>query len=317
MRGRAASTPKELGGKGWWDVLVRIRQQVKEDDVGLLAAGVAFYVLLSIIPALAAVVSLYGLVADPADVARQLQALAGTLPGDSAALVEDQLSAVTSSSSAGLGLGLAVSLAAALWGASKGMRAMVTAINAAYDEDDDRGLVRTTLLSLGLTLGLVLLVGLTVGILAVLPFLVQPLGDLGAGLVTVLRWPLLALVVLTSLSVLYRLAPARSDARWAWITPGALFATLGWIVASALFTVYVNSFGSFNETYGTLGAVVVLLLWLQISFFVVLVGAELNAEAERQTKKDTTTGNPQPLGDRDAYAADTVGRTAAEVKAER
>ncbi len=305
--GRDAEMPQQIPAKGWKSVLFRTKQQVKEDNVTILAAGVAFYLLLALAPAMVAVLAIYGLVADPAEVAKDIDQFGATLPADARELLTDQLQSAATSSDGKLGFGLLIGLVAAVLGASKGARSMIEAVNVAFDEDETRGFVRLRLLALAFTLGFIVVMLVALGAMTLLPAIGDQLGDGGRLAASVLRWPVLTLVALVALAAIYRYAPARDEPRWRWVTPGALVAAVLWLIGSALFTLYADHFGSFGKTYGTLGAVVVLMLWLFLTAAVVLVGAEVNAEAERQTRRDTTDGPSQPLGQRQAYAADTVG----------
>jgi membrane protein len=311
-RGREADRPGEIPARGWKDVVVRLKAQLKEDDVPLLAAGVAFFALLALVPTLVAVVSLYGLVADPSDVQRTVDDTLQAAPAEVRDLVSSQLESVIDSSPSGLRIGVFVGLALALWSASSGMKHLMGAITLAYDEVDDRKFLRLRGLALLLTVGAIVVALLALAGMVV-PDGLDDSGSTGT-LRTVLqfaRWPVLAVVVVLALSVLYRWAPDRDAARWRWVSPGALLATAVWLVASIGFSIYTANFGSYNETYGALGAVVVLMLWLYITAYAVILGAELNCELERQTVVDTTKGPDRPLGERGAYAADTIGRSTA------
>jgi len=237
-----------------------------------------------------AMLSIYGLVSDPADVARQIDELSAGLPDEVRRLLVAQLEAVASTSGSSLTAGLVVSVLAALWAASKGMKALIDAINVAYDEDETRGFVKVRLLAYGFTVGGVLLVVTTVFAVTALPALGEHLGPAGRVTAGLARWPILGAVMLLGLAVIYRFAPAREHARWRWVTPGSLTAGLLWVLGSVLFAVYVNNFGSYDETYGSIGAVVVLMLWLYLTAFVVLLGAELNGEAERQARTESARG---------------------------
>jgi membrane protein len=311
-RGREAGRPGEIPARGWKDVVVRLKVQLKEDDVPLLAAGVAFFALLALVPTLVAVVSLYGLVADPSDVQRTVDDTLQAAPAEVRNLVSSQLESVIDSSPSGLRIGVFVGLALALWSASSGMKHLMGALTLAYDEVDDRKFLRLRGLALLLTVGAIVVALLALAGMVV-PDGLDDSGSTGT-LRTVLqfaRWPVLAVVVVLALSVLYRWAPDRDAARWRWVSPGALLATAVWLVASIGFSIYTANFGSYNETYGALGAIVVLMLWLYITAYAVILGAELNCELERQTVVDTTKGPDRPLGERDAYAADTIGRSTA------
>lgn len=308
-RGRAARRPGDIPARGLKDVAVRFKDDLKRDDVPLLAAGVAFYALLALVPALVALVSLYGLVANPADIERNVDEVLAAAPTEVGNLVQSQLEAIVDSSASGLRIGALVGLAVALWSASSGMKNLMTAVNRAYHEEETRGFVTLRLTSLLLTLGFMVLGGIVVFALLVAPSSLDRDGAQGTArsIVEVVRWPVLALVVMVGLAVLYRFGPDRDDARWRWISPGAVLATAVWLAASVGFSIYTANFGQYNETYGALGAVVVVMLWLWLGAYAVIAGAELNGEVERQTVVDTTRGRAEALGERDAYAADTVG----------
>ena len=305
-RGRAAETPAQIPKRGWVDVAKRTFQQMKEDNLSILAAGVAFYIFLAIVPGLVAVVSIYGLIRDPGDVQNLVQNMTG-LPSDVRNLLENQLRKITSTAESGLGIALVVSVAAALWSASKGMKAMIQAVNVAFDEGETRKFVKLRGLAILLTLGFVAFIVVAGMLIVVLPQLFDD-SPLAVRLVVgALRWIGLFVGMLVALAVLYKVAPDRDDPKWQWTTPGALLATVLWVIGSILFSIYADRFGSFNETYGALGAIVVLLLWLNLTAYIVLFGAEVNAETEKQTAKDSTVGRQRPLGTRQATAADEVG----------
>jgi membrane protein len=310
-RGRRAARPGELPVRGWKDVAIRTWREMKRDNVPLLAAGVAFYGLLALVPTLVAFVSSYGLVADPSQVQRNVDDALAAAPTEVRDLVESQLQAIVDGESSGLRLGAIVGLVVALWSASAGMKHLIEAVNKAYGEDEDRGFVKLRGLALVLTVGAIVMLAASAALLIVLPAALDDSGGEGAartGLLVV-RWPLFAAITLVGLAVIYRFAPDRQNARWRWVTPGAVMATVVWVIASVGFSIYTSNFGNYNETYGALGAIVVVMLWLYITAYVIIAGAELNAELERQTMVDTTTGPARPLGARDAYAADTVGES--------
>jgi membrane protein len=310
-RGRSAERPGEIPAAGWRDIALRVKRELKEDDISMVAGSVAFYAFLSIFPALAALVSIYGLVADPADVGRQVDAMAGVLPGEARAAMQNELAHLASRSSSSLSIGGILSVVLALWSANKGTKALLSALNIAFDQDESRGFFKLNAFSLLLTVGaLVLALVASAGVIA-LPALLGHLGlsTVGAFLVRWLRWPLLAALALFGVATLYRYGPARAKARWRWVTPGSLLATALWLVGSALFSWYVSSFGKYDKVYGSVGVIIIVLTWFLLSAYAVILGAELNAELERQTAVDTTTGPPRPLGQRGAYAADTVGDT--------
>ncbi len=307
-RGRHADRPTEVPVKGWLDILFRTKQQITEDNLSIVAAGVAFYVFVAVVPALAVVIALYALIANAAEINAHIAALAEVVPNEAMPLLEEQLTRITStpqtaSISAVLGLLIAV------YGASKAMKALIEGLNIAYDEIEQRGFVKLNLVAIVLTIGAIVGVILAVALLAVMPAVLARL-HITQGTETVLnwlRWPVLIGGFVAALAVVYRYGPSRHDAKWRWVSPGALVAGFLWLLGSGLFSLYVSKFGSYDKTYGSLGAVVVFLLWLFISAFVVLIGAELNAEIERQTLEDTTDDPDKPLGQRGAEAADTVG----------
>jgi membrane protein len=292
----------------------RVVTESRDDNVPLLAAGVAFYALISLVPAMAAVIATYGLVADPAEVADQMGSLSEALPAQAGDLLVEQVERIAASSSGALGAGAALALATALWTASSGMRWMMSALSLTYDQRETRTFLRLRGRALLLTIAATAALVVSVGLIAALPAVCGLLGirETGVLVAGVLRWPLLAALVLVGFSALYRFGPDRAPARWRWVTPGSLVATVIWLAASAGFALYAAVAGSFDETYGPLGGVVVLLLWLHLSSLAVLVGAEVNAEMEHQTARDTTTGPDRPLGARGAVVADTVGASSQE-----
>lgn len=311
-RGRDADAPSDIPKQGWKDVAVRVKGELKEDQVPLLSAGVAFYLLLALFPALAAMVSIYGLVADPGQVARQVADLTAALPESARQLITEQLEGIVQDAGGGIGLALVGGVLAALWSASSGMKHLIGAINAAYDEAETRKFFELRGLALLLTLGAVVFGVVAVGVLAVLPAAIEqtPLGTTGQTIVQIASYPALAVAYGLGLAVLYRYAPDRDEPRWRWVSPGAVVATAVWIVASLGFSFYASNFGSYSETYGSIGAVIVLMLWLVITAFTVILGAELDSEIEAQTARDSTVGRPEPMGTRGAAKADEVGEAA-------
>ena len=310
-RGREAENPSEIPGRGWLDIARRVKQQLKEDRLSIIAAGVAFYALLAIFPTLLAVVAIYGLVADPAEIERQANAMRSMMPSQAADMLLAQLHGLVATDRGALGFGAAAGILLALWSASAGVRTLMDALNVAYDEKERRGFLRFYSTALFLTLAGIVAVIVAIGIVVAVPIV---LGFLGLGtvvdtIVRYARWPLVAVFVMVGLAVLYRYGPSRNEPRWSWVSWGAVIATAIWLAGSAAFSLYVTMFGNYNETYGAAAAVVILLMWLLLSAYAVLIGAEVNAEMERQTRRDTTEGNGEALGRRGAYAADTVGRS--------
>ena len=309
--GREAERPSQIPPRGWFSILRRVMAEVKEDNVTLLAAGVAFYAMLAIFPAIIAVVTVYGLVADPNQVEAQVSEFAKSLPAGADQLLTEQLQNVVSAGRQSLSIGLAVSLAAVLWTASGGVQGLVKGLNIVYDENETRGFLKLRGLSLLLTLGAILVAVIALTLIAVFPAVIDNLGLGRAGelAASITRWVVLALLVLVALAVVYRFAPDRANPRWRWVSWGAVVALVLWLLGSIGFSWYVDNFGKYNQTYGALAAVIILLLWLFLSAFAVLLGAELDAEIERQTARDTTTGPERPLGERGAEVADTLGQS--------
>jgi membrane protein len=309
--GREAERPSEIPPRGWFAVLRRVKAEVKEDNVTLLAAGVAFYAMLAIFPAIIALVTIWGMVADPDQVESQVGEFAKSLPSGADQLITEQLEAVAGAGRQALSVGLAISLLAVLWSASGGVQGLIRSLNLVYDERETRGFVKLRGLSLLLTLGAILVAVVALTLIAVFPAFVESLdlGQAGELAASIGRWVILAAVVLVSLAVLYRNAPDRASPRWRWVSWGTVVALALWLLGSVGFSWYVDNFGNYNQTYGALAAVIILLLWLFLSAFAVLLGAELDAEIERQTVRDTTTGPERPLGERGAEVADTVGES--------
>jgi membrane protein len=308
-RGREADHPSDISAPGWRDILLRVKEQIGTDNISMIAAGVAFYGLLAVFPAITALVSIWGLIADPAQVQQQFAALDQIVPADAWRLLDEQLRSVAASSATSLGWGVALGILVALWSAGAGVRALITALNIAYDEAEKRGWIKLYAIGFLLTVGLIGAAVLALIVIVAVPVALQllPLGSLSAALIRALTWLVMAAIVIAGLGVLYRYGPSRSHARLPWVTWGAIAAALLWLLASLLFQVYVANFANYTATYGSLGGVIALLMWFWVSAFVVLLGAELNAEMEHQTRKDTTTGPERPLGERGAYVADHVG----------
>ena len=303
--GGEADRPTQVPPKGWLQILKRGMREAKEDQVPLLAAGVAFYAFLSLFPALIATVLLYGLVADPRTIAEQIGTLTRSLPDEISELITAQLQGVQGG---GAVLTTVVTIALALWTASGGVSNLLKAVNVAYDEPEKRSFIKQRLLALGLTLAAIVFMIVMLGLVVVLPAVLEavvPDGPLRWG-VEALRWVVLAVLIAAALAVLYRVGPDRDAPKMRWVSTGALIATVIWLLASLGFTIYVANFGNYAKTYGALAGVVVLLFWLWITCYAILLGAEINAESEEQTVKDTTKGPEEPLGQRDAVKADSI-----------
>ena len=307
-RGRNAEKPTDVPKQGWLDVLSRTKQQLSEDNLSIVAAGVAFYGFVAVVPAIAVMVAIYGLIANPSQVAEHIAALSNVLPGEAVPLLKEQMVRIAGDSTTA-GIGAIVGVIIALYSSANATKALITGMNIAYGEKEERNFLKLTAVAMGLTLAAIVGVILAVGLLAVLPTILDRLHLAGSVelMLNILRWPLVIGGFMAALAVMYRYGPDRDNAKWRWISPGAGIAALLWLVGSALFSLYVSKAGTYDEVYGPLGAVVVFLMWLFLTAFVVLIGAELNAELERQTAKDTTEGEWKPLGQRDAHAADSVG----------
>jgi membrane protein len=308
LPGIHAEKPTDIPWRGWTQVLRRAWAENSADNMPIIAGGVAFFGFLSIFPAMIAMISLYGLVASPETVARQVNDLSAQLPESAAQLIGQQLTNIVANDDGALTLGLAVSILGALWTASGGIGNVITAVNLAYDEVETRGFVKLKLTSLALTLGAIVFVLVAFGLVAIVPRVIEalPLGIVGTILAQVARWALLLAVFAGSLAVLYRVAPDRDAPRLRWVSLGSVIVTLVWALVSVAFAVYVDNFGSYDKTYGTIAGVIVLMLWLYLTCYLVLLGAEINSEAEHQTAYDTTTGDPEPMGARNATMADTL-----------
>ncbi|MGY1668465.1 YihY/virulence factor BrkB family protein [Geodermatophilus sp. SYSU D00696] len=308
LPGVHAETPTQIPARGWKQIVKRAWAEHNADNMPIIAGGVAFFAFLAIFPALIATISIYGLVASPETVAQQVEDLSAQLPEDAASLIGTQLTAITENSGGALSLSLAVSVLAALWSASGGTGNVISAVNIAYDEVETRSFVKRKAMALGLTLGAILFILITFTLVAVVPALLDalPLGVVGTVLAQVVRWVLLLGVFAGSLAVLYRVAPDRDAPQLKWVSLGAIVVTVIWALVSLGFSFYVDAFGSYDKTYGTIAGVIVLMLWLYLTCYLVLFGAEINSEAEHQTAEDTTEGEPVPMGQRNATMADEL-----------
>jgi membrane protein len=305
--GGEAKRPTEIPPRGWLQVAKRGWKEAKADNVPLLGAGVAFYAFLAIFPALIALVSIYGLFADPTTIAEQMKSVTEALPPAARQVITDQVTMLAARRAA-LSIGLAISIVIALWSASGGISNLLTAVNVAYDEEEKRGFVKKRLLSLGLTIAAIVFMVIMLGIVAVLPALLKSVFGTGAlrWVFQILGWLILVVLVAVALAVIYRLGPDRDAPRMTWVSAGAIVATVIWLIASIGFSIYSSTFGNYAKTYGVFAGIVVLLFWLWITAYAILLGAEINAESEQQTIADSTKGQEQPLGERGAIKADSV-----------
>ena len=308
-RGRAADDPKDIPPLGWQDILWRVLKSIPEDRVLATGGSVAFFTLLAVFPAIAVVVSLYGLIADARTIGDHLVILAGILPEGVLALIRDQIVAITAKQTPALSIAFAISFLVAFWSANSGMAALFDGLNVVYGARERRSLVRFYATTFLFTLGAVLFAVTAIGGVVVLPVMLKFVGaPFSAELaVSVARWPVLLLVVMFGLALIYRFGPSRRSPQWQWVSIGSIAAALLWIGGSMIFSWYVASFDSYNKTYGSLGAGVGFMVWIWLSVVIVLVGGEINAEMEHQTARDTTVGPAKPLGERGATMADHVG----------
>jgi membrane protein len=306
--GREAVRPSQFRFRDWRAIAGRVWNGVGSDHLTIVAAGIAFYAMLALIPTIAALVALYGLAADPADIQSQLDSLRSVMPGDAYGLIEGQVTRLVAANPKTLGLTSIFAALLALWSSRAGVNAMVQGLNIAYAEEETRNILVTLAVTLALTVVVLVIGALAIAAVVVLPALLNflPLGPVGEWAIRLSRWPILFFAVIFAIGALYRYGPDRATARVSWVSWGAVGATVLWIVASIGFSIYVSNFANYNETYGSLGAIVALLFWFYIGAFVVLLGAEFNAHMELHTRRDTTTGPEKPMGERGAFVADHV-----------
>ncbi|MCQ1569752.1 YihY/virulence factor BrkB family protein [Neorhizobium galegae] len=308
-RGREADSPDEIPARGLKDVFWRVYAGVTQDRISLIAAGVTYYLLLALFPAASALVSIYGFVSDPVAIVDRITFLSSVMPADALDIFLDQLRALTTERNTTLSIALIGGLALALWSANNGMKALFEAMNVAYGEEEKRSIVRLNLISLLFTLGALLLAIVILFAMGIVPAVLRYLwlDRWTEIIIRIARWPVMMLFVTGGIMMLYRFGPSREPARLKWLTWGAAFSTVAWLAASIAVSYYLGNIADYNATYGTLGALIGFMVWTWISVIIVIVGAEINAELEHQTARDSTTGRPKPLGARGAYMADTVG----------
>ena len=307
--GIGADAPEEIPLRGWWQIAKRVVQKFGENELMSEAASVTFFALLAMVPAITAIVSIYGLFADRATIEDRLAAMSGFVPSGGMDIIRDQVHRLTQSPAGGLGIGAIIGLLAALWSANQGSKAMFSALNAVYGERESRGFIKLTLTSLTFTLCTIVVLLAAIAAIVVLPLAFSFVG-IGGSVVDLIarvgRWPATLLLLILALSLLYRFGPSRRPARWRWVTWGGAIAAIAWLALSAGFSWYVSNFGSYNKTYGSLGAIIGFMTWIWLSSTVLLAGGQLNAEMEAQTERDSTVGGDKPVGGRGARAADTV-----------
>jgi membrane protein len=306
-RGRYAAAPSEIPALGWKDIALRVYDGIADDRILANAAAVTFYALLALFPAIAALVSIYGLFADPNTITSHLDSVSGILPGGAVDVVRDQLTRLTSQGGATLGISFVVGLGISLWSANGGIKALFDALNVVYEEKEKRSFIGLNAIGMAFTIAAILFLLLSLACMIAVPVALNYMPPAVGRIIDLARWPLLLLAVAIALAFIYRYGPSRTEPQWRWISWGSAFAAVTWLGASALFSWYAASFGSFNKTYGSLGAVIGFMTWMWLSIIVILLGAKLNAEIEHQTTRESTTGPPKPLGHRGAKMADTVG----------
>ncbi|MDO6427699.1 YihY/virulence factor BrkB family protein [Thalassotalea sp. 1_MG-2023] len=295
--------PQSFSVKSWWYITKRVFRKVQRDNMPLIAAGVAFYFLLAVFPLLAALVSMYGLFVDQVTLSQHINMLVGVIPEQSRSILEGHVERLVTTDDRTLNLSFLISFILALWSGGKGSVALITACNITYQENKSRSFFKKIIARVLLTLATVLIMLLMLVLLVGIPLVFSDVNESIQKILTLMTWPLLLTIFYLSLANLYKYAPHRASAKWRWVTPGALMATLLWLAGSYLFNLYITKFAGYNETYGSMGGVIILLMWFYVTTYTILLGAEINAAAELQTLKDTTTGEDKPRGERGAYVA--------------
>lgn len=309
--GQEADKPGQIPLKGWKQILLRVKDAIKNDHIPIISAGIAFYLFLALFPAIAALLSIYGIAMDPQQVQQQMSQLTAILPEQGRQFLSDTLQSVAGKSNQSLGWGVALSILFSLFSANKATKALFEGVTIAYNEENTRSFIRANGISLLFTLTAIVLFIICLSLIVAFPALMGNLGlpDIVITVIEWVRWLVLGLLVVMAIAAVYKFGTVRNDPKFSWASWGALIATVLWLVASWLFSFYVKNFGNFDETYGPVAAIIIMMLWFFMTSFVILIGAEINAEMEHQTRKDTTVGDPKPLGERDAHYADRVAGT--------
>jgi len=307
-RGRFAQGPSEIPVLGWKDILFRVYNGISDDRILANAAGVTYYALLALFPGIAAVVSIYGLFGDPNLLVGHVDTMAGFAPGGAIDVIRDQLTRLSAQGSTTLGVSFLIGLIISLWSANSGIKALFDSLNVVYEEEEKRSFIRLNAVTLTFTIVTIAFLLIALACVVAFPVILNhlPAPGVTGRLLNMARWPILSALVALGLTLIYRYGPSRTEPRWQWITWGSAFAAVIWLAASALFSWYAANFGSFNKTYGSLGAIIGFMTWMWVSTIVVLVGAKLNAEIEHQTVRESTVGLPKPLGRRGAKMADAA-----------
>ncbi|WP_088561317.1 YihY/virulence factor BrkB family protein [Arboricoccus pini] len=308
IRGREARNPLEIPPRGWLDIAWRTVREIQDDRVLAVGAGVAFFSLLALFPTITALVSIYGLFTDAGAMAQHLNLVGGFLPAGATDILADQMRRISSQPTDHLSFAFAFGLLLALWSANAGTKAIFDGLNVTYGEMEKRGFFKLNLLTLFFTIAGLAFVLVALAVIVGLPIALDFVGLRNSNdlLLRIGRWPLLFVVIVFVLAVIYRYGPSRNHATWRWITPGSVLAASAWILVSIGFSWYVSKFGTYDRTYGSLGTVIGFMTWMWISSVIVLTGAELNAEIEHQTARDSTKPPAKPMGARGAVVADNV-----------
>ena len=283
-RGHRAESPAQIPTRGWWGITKRVVSQISSHRLVAEAAGVTFYAILAVFPALATLVSIYGLFANPASISQHVNALSGVVPDTGMDIISNQLHSLASASDEALSIDVVIGALLSLWSANAGTKALFAALNVVHGEREKRSFIWLTFLTLCFTLGMLLFVLVALAAIVVAPFVLSyvGLGQFRNILLNVLRWPVVLVAITIVLAFLYRFGPSRDEARWRWVSLGGAFAVIAWLIGSAAFSWYVGHFGNFNKTYGSLGAAMGFMTWIWLSSLVILIGAQVNAEMENQ-----------------------------------
>ncbi len=306
-RGRTAEKPSDIQARGWKDILLRVYRGISDDRILVNAAAVTFYALLALFPAIAALVSIYGIFADPGTIEQQLASVSAILPGGALDVIRDQLHRLVAQPRGTLSVSFVLGLIISLWSANGAIKAMVEALNVVYEEREERSFIKLNAVTLAFTVAMIAFVLIALAAIVVIPVALNYLPGFVGFILNIARWPAMLVLVALALACIYRYGPSRDEPKWRWLTWGSAFAALAWLGFSAIFSFYAAHFGTFNKTYGSLGAVIGFMTWMWLSVAVILIGGKLDAEMERPTARDSTEGPPQPIGARRAKMADTVG----------
>ncbi|MEO0390607.1 MAG: YihY/virulence factor BrkB family protein [Pseudomonadota bacterium] len=299
---------QDVSASDLWAAALRVKDRIGEDRIVLISAGIAFFTLLALFPALTALVAVAGLILAPEDISGSATSLMNMLPEGAARIISDQINEVVSAQTESLSLSAVLALALAVYSASKGMQNLIQGLNIVYEEDEARGFFALNGTVLSLTFFVVAMLAVMMLIMVIVPGAIRWFGDAPVleAAADIIRWPLLFVLAMMTLTVVYRFGPSRTAARWTWLAPGSLLACVLWVAGTAGFAVYVRYFGSYNETFGALGGVIILLTWFWLTALTALIGALIDAELEERVAPDTTVGPAKPRGQRGAVKADAV-----------